>query len=279
VNTQRTHHVTTTDDVTIGGTVHGHGRQLVFVHGVMGDGDIDWQPLLGYLTSRYTCHLPSLRGRGLSGDHPDHSTGRRVDDVLAYVDSLGEPTGLVGWSAGGTIALGVAAKSAAVDAVAVYEPALPPEVWPAEQRRVVGETVARVSQLADDGDMTAAARAFAGFVFHDEELAELEEAGYVEAVGSYVPALLHDAQQGSRPGDPSLADPQLLGRISAPVLLLHGPDTDNPLFITCVRYTTEHITSATVQEIRGAGHAAPLTHPEALAAALTGFISPARQPA
>jgi len=34
-----------------------------------------------------------------------------------------------------------------------------------------------------------------------------------------------------------------------------------------------------VHEIPGAGHAAPLTHPEALAEALIEFFAPAQQPA
>jgi pimeloyl-ACP methyl ester carboxylesterase len=96
MSSQRTHYVTTTDGVTIGGTVHGQGRPLVFLQGIIGDGDLDWQALLPHLTDRYTCHLPSMRGRGLSCDHPDLGLGRVVDDFLIYVDSIGEPTGLVG---------------------------------------------------------------------------------------------------------------------------------------------------------------------------------------
>ncbi len=57
--------------------------------------------------------------RGLSGDHPDLSPGRMVDDILAYVDSIEAPTGLVGWSGGAYLAVTVAgAQSDAVDAVA-----------------------------------------------------------------------------------------------------------------------------------------------------------------
>src|SRR5687767_2732664 len=77
---QRSHHVTTSDGVTIGGTVHGHGPALVFLQGVVGDGDLDWQRALPHLIDKYTCHLPSLRGRGLSGDHPDLSSSRIVED-------------------------------------------------------------------------------------------------------------------------------------------------------------------------------------------------------
>ena len=115
---QRTHYVTTADGVTIGGTVHGQGLPLVFLQGVIGDGDMDWQALLPHLTGWFTCHLPSLRGRGLSGDHPDLSPGRWADDILTYIDSIGEPTGLVGWSGGAMWALAMAAQSDAVDAVA-----------------------------------------------------------------------------------------------------------------------------------------------------------------
>ena len=122
MDNQRTHHVTTTDGVTIGGTVHGQGRPLVFFRGMLADGDTDWQALLPHLTGRFTCHLPSLRGRGLSGDHSDLSPGRIVDDILAYVDSIEKPTGLVGWSSGAYLAIVAAAQSDALDAVAPFEP-------------------------------------------------------------------------------------------------------------------------------------------------------------
>ena len=53
MSNQRTHYVTTTDGVTIGGTVHGEGPPLVFVHGMVADGDTDWQALLPHLTGRF----------------------------------------------------------------------------------------------------------------------------------------------------------------------------------------------------------------------------------
>jgi pimeloyl-ACP methyl ester carboxylesterase len=274
MSTQRTHYVTTTDGVIIGGTVHGQGRPLVFLQGSLGDGDIDWQAVVRHLTGRFTCHLPSIRGRGLSGDHPDLSFDRLADDFLAYVDSIGEPTGLVGWSA--PFAPVVAAQHDAVDAVALFEPSML-SLADEHEQAAVGEALARTGELAAEGRLTDAVRAFVGWIFNDEEIAALEDAGYFEAAGRYVPNLLNHLQQVMEQGDP-IADPAVLGAISAPVLVLHGSDTKR-LFAASARAVTDRVPNARRQEIPGAGHAGPLTHPEAIAEALTEFFAVAQQPA
>ncbi len=148
-----------------------------------------------------------------------------------------------------------------------------------QQLAAFGETVARIAELAAAGRLTAAARAFAGFVCTDEEVAMLEDDGYLEAVGRCAPVMLNDIQQAPQSEGPTAADPAVLGRISAPILLLHGPDTVNSWFTTCVQHVADQTPNARVHEIPGAGHYAPLTHPEALAEALTEFFSPPQQPA
>jgi pimeloyl-ACP methyl ester carboxylesterase len=274
MSNQRTHYVTTTDGVTIGGTVHGQGPPLVLLQGVIGDGDLDWQPLLPHLTGRFTCHLPNMRGRGLSGDHPDLSLGRLVDDFLTYVDSIGQPTGLVGWSGGASWALSVAAQSDTVDAVAPLEPGML-SLIDEQQQAALGDAVARMGELAADGRLTAAVRAFAGWLLNDEELAVAEDAGYFEAAGRYVPNLLNHLKQLMESKAPT-DDPAGLGAISAPVLVLHGSNT-TPFFTASARHVADHVPNARIQEIPGAGHAAPLTHPKALAEALIEFFTPAQQ--
>ncbi|MFI7449981.1 alpha/beta fold hydrolase [Nonomuraea sp. NPDC049714] len=274
MKTQRTHYVTTTDGVTIGGTVHGQGRPLVFLHGGIGDSDIDWNRLLEHLIGRFTCHLPSMRGRGLSGDHPDLSPGRQVDDVLAYLDSIGESTGLVGWSAGANLALGATARSHAVDAVVLVEPPMR-GLMNEQEQAVIGNAVARMGELAAEGDLTAAVRAFAGGPFNDEEMAVAEDAGYFEAAGRYVPHLLNMLQQVVAYEGPTAEDPAVLGAISAPVLVLHGSDT-MPFYHASARHVADHVPNARVREIPGAGHAAPLTHPETLAKTFAEFFVAAR---
>lgn len=274
MSNQRTHYVTTNDGVTIGATVHGEGPPLVFLQGAVGDGDIDWDRLVGHLTGRFTCHLPSMRGRGLSGDHPDLSPARQADDILTYLDSIGEPTGLVGWSGGANLALAVAAQSDAVHAVAPFEPVIP-SVMDEQVQAALGDALARTGELAAEGRLTAAVRAFLGWPLYDEEIAVAEDAGYVEAAGRYVPNLLNLLQQVMEHGDPA-ADPAVLGAISAPVAVLLGSDT-KPFFTASARHVADHVPNARVHEIRGGGHAAPLTHPEALAKALIELFAPALQ--
>ena len=273
---RRTHYVTTTDGVSIGGTVHGQGHPLVFVHGMLADGDTDWRALLPHLTGQFTCYLPSYRGRGLSGDHPDLSPGRMVDDILAYVESIEAPTGLVGWSSGAYLAVTVAATQAdALDAVAPIEPGVL-SLMDEQEQAVFGGAAVRMGQLAAEGKLAAAARAFAGWPFNDEEITMAEDAGYFDVAGRYVPNLLSLLQQWGEYDGPTPDDPAVLGAISAPMLVLHGADT-TPFLTTSARHVADRVPSARVHAIPGAGHAALLTHPEALAETLSGFFAPARR--
>ena len=276
MSNQRTHHVTTTDGVTIGATVHGEGPPLVFLHGIIGDADLDWQALLPHLTGRFTCHLPSMRCRGLSGDHPNLGFDRQVDDLIAYVDSIGEPVRLVGWSGGGSMALAVAARLDAVVAVAAVEPGMLSLADEHEKAALRG-AITRTAELVAEGRLAAASGAFAGWPFNDDEVATAETAGYFEAAGRYAPNLLSALQQFMQ-NPPTVDDPAVLAAITAPVLVLVGSDT-RAFFASSARHVADHVPNARMQQIADAAHASPLTHPGAVAEALTEFFAPATQPA
>lgn len=101
MSTDRIHRAVSAAGTEILGRVHGQGPPLVLVHGGLEDGDLCWASLLPALRDRFTCYLPSRRGRGLSGDSDDLSPERLVEDVTAFVDSIGPPVGIVGESDGG----------------------------------------------------------------------------------------------------------------------------------------------------------------------------------
>ena len=125
--------------------------------------------------------------------------------------------------------------------------------------------------------MTVAVRAFAG-VLNDEDIAVVEDAGYFEAASRYVPNLLNFFQQQMEYEGPMPDDPAMLAAISVPVLALPGSDT-KPYETASARHLAGHVPNATVHEMPGAGHASLLTHPEALAEALTDFFASFQQPA
>jgi pimeloyl-ACP methyl ester carboxylesterase len=271
VTADRIHFATTSDGVRIGGSVHGKGPPVVFWHGAYGDGDLDWRGLLPHLTGRFTCFLPSWRGRGLSEDHPDLSYGRRIADIVDYVASVGEPTGLVGWSGGANPALAAAGESGWINAVALYEPTIG-SVMDDEERRAFGAAVSRMAELAVNGESTEAVRAAAHFPFNEEEIAVADDAGYFEASGRYVPNLLLAFQQLSEHQGPTVDDPSVLTAISTPVLVLHGANT-KPFWVRSARHVADHVPHSSIQTLANAGHAAPITHPALLAEALASFFS------
>ena len=264
----REHYVTTSDGVMISGTVYGRGPTLVFLQGIVGDCDLDWADVATHLASDFTCHLPSMRGRGRSEDHADLSLARLIDDVVAYLDSLGEPVGLTGWSGGGAWALAAAARCDLVRAVAPFEPTVL-GVMNEQEQKLAADAVAGTAQLAEAGDLTGAMRAFAHWPFTDREIAGAE--GYFHRASRYAPHLVRTLQQVMGSHDIT-ADPAVLEQIRAPVRVLVGAETKR-LFKASANYVLERVPQAHLREIPEAAHGGPLTHPRPLATAYAELFS------
>lgn len=274
-NIDRIHRAVSDDGTEIVGRVYGQGPPLVLVHGSMDDG-ADWDAALPLLIDRFTCYVPSTRFRGLSGRHPDLSTERRVQDVTAFADSIGEPAGLAGLSAGGTLVLGAAARARAVSAVAVYEP-LAIEVMTDQFRAGFQDRLLRMSEAAARGKPVDAAQIFIELVSNDEEFAAVTEVGGVEQAARYLPIDLQEFRQYVNGHSPSPTDPRVLEQVTAPVLLLSGTRSAQTWFTDSVHHVARHIPDAGVREIAGAGHLGSLTAPESVAGELARFFERAAQ--
>ena len=99
----RVHRATSADGTAIVGEVYGQGAPLVLVHAGLGHGTLDWAFALPSLTDQFTCYCMSTRGRGSSGEAGDHSIERNVEDVSAFVESIGAPVALAGLAAEGRL--------------------------------------------------------------------------------------------------------------------------------------------------------------------------------
>ncbi len=224
-----------------------------------------------HLADRFTCSLPSLRGRGLSGDSPDHSPPRLQEDVTAFVEAIGEPVFLVGWSAGAVWALAAAAGGGPVVAVAAYEPTIIP-VMRGDDAVRRDAMYRELAEAATAGRLAHAARVFHGFVGTDRELAALD-ADYYERCAPSMPALLRAGRDAAAYRGPVATDPEELARVAVPVLLLRGEQTRLGAFYSdTVRHVADHVADRRVRPpLSGLGHWGPLLEPEPVAAELVAF--------
>ena len=268
----RIHRARSDDGTEIAGRVHGQGPPLVLVHGQTGDGDLDWAPRLPHLTDRFTCYLPSVRGRGLSDSHPDLSPERRVEDIAAFADSISDRVALAGTSRGAVLALGAAARISSVGAVIAYEPPAP-EALGEDEAHQLEHPIDVMARAVTQGRLTEAMRGFLEFVANDDELATIDATGYIDDVAMYAPILFEELQLESEPEAFSPTNPSALAEITASVLLLHGTRTPLRWFTDAVHYVAEHVTHAEVRELAGAGHGGPVVEPGSVAAELVSFLA------
>ena len=209
---ERIHRAVSADGTEICGQVRGRGPALVLVHGGIGDGEVAWEVMLPHLTDRFTCYLPSTRGRGLSGDNPDHSPPRREEDVTAFIDSINEPAFVVGWSGSGPWVLGAAERSGNVAAVAAYEPFVV-SVMREDDLRHTAATMEQVGMAAARGRLVDGLRAFAQWICSDLEIAVLEETDFYEQWATRVPAMLRFVEADASYAGPRPTDREALAMV------------------------------------------------------------------
>jgi len=276
---QRIHRAVSADGTEIAGRLEGDGPPLVLVHSAPHDSDIAWEAMLPHLTDSFTCYLPSIRGVGLSGDNPDHSPPRLAEDVTSFVDSIGEPACLVGFSTSGPLVLGAAIRSGAVAAVAVYD-LLVGSVMREEDLASLGAMLQQMSAAAAEGRLVDAARTSHHHSATDDEFAALEAdylgGEYFERCAEIVPAALQWVQQGAAYEGPLSTDPEMLAQIAAPVLVLRGQETLpwlGTVLANSEQHVAHHVADLHVREpLAGLGHYAPLLEPERIARELISFF-------
>jgi pimeloyl-ACP methyl ester carboxylesterase len=268
----RTHRAISQDGTEIVARVHGQGPPIVLLPAGPGDSELSWRHVVPFLSEQGTCYLLETRGRGLSGDNPDHSPDRLVEDVLAFVESLGEPVGLVGW--GSALWARVAAREdAPVFGVAAYEPGAG-EVMSKESGKRMGEVFAGVGELVAEGRLVDAAHTFiegSEVIYSEEDLATGAPAEFWEAAAERLPLFLQESKQAAGSGKPGATSPQELGKITVPALVLHG-DRSSRWFTDSVQHVAEHLPDVTVRQIPGAAHFGPYTHGRAVADEMALFF-------
>ncbi len=275
---QTIHRAVSADGTEVTGRVHGNGPPLVLLPAGPGDSETSWQFVVPHLRERFTCYLMNTRGRGLSASNPDRSPERLVEDIEAFVDSIGQPVGLVEWASfvGAALALPTASRMSSVAAVATYEPIVLESASEDDAARA-DALFARVGELAGEGRVAEAARTFVetwteyGF-YTDEDSAGGATLKFWSASAKAIPSFLDELHQAHEARGPSPASPSELAKTKVPVLILQGART-HALHRDGVRHVADHVASPVVREIPGAGHYGPHNQAAAVADELVRFFS------
>jgi len=136
----------------------GEGPPLILVDGALcyrASGPS--RPLAAELASDFTVYTYDRRGRGDSGDTAPYSVDREVEDLEAVIREAGGSAHVYGISSGAVLALESAAKGAAIESLALYEP---PFIVDASRAPMPDDYRERVTDLAAAGRRGDAVKLF-----------------------------------------------------------------------------------------------------------------------
>jgi 2-succinyl-6-hydroxy-2,4-cyclohexadiene-1-carboxylate synthase len=239
--------------------------RLVLLHGFTQTRQ-SWRRTVAALGGRYRALAPDLPGHGLAAERRPASFAA----CAAYVRALADgPCALVGYSMGGRIALYTALALPGVVERLVLIGASPGLADPAEReerRRADAALADRIEAIGVEAfaEEWGAQALFAG---QDARVAAAAHADRLRNSASGLAAALRGLGTG-------VMEPLWgrLGELSIPVTLVAGER--DVKFRAIAEQMAPAIPGSRIELVAGAGHAAQLERPEAVAAAIAAAISP-----
>jgi pimeloyl-ACP methyl ester carboxylesterase len=234
---------------------------VVLIHGTGAD-HRRWQRVQGELAARHTVHAVDRRGRGGSGDGPEHSIQLEAEDIAGFVEALEGPVSVVAHSFGAVCALEAAIGCSRIERLALYEP-------PPGAQELVVPIAARLEQLLAEGRRDEVVTTFLREVVRlgDADLAALrarpEWPSRLEAAHTLPRELLAQARHRF--------DPSRFAALRRPVLLLLGELSPPPMRDATMRIR-DAIPSSELTLLAGESHNAMDRAPERFVAALLPFL-------
>jgi pimeloyl-ACP methyl ester carboxylesterase len=230
-----------------------------------------WARVAARLDGLARCWLVDRRGKGDSGDTAPYTLEREEEDVIAAAARLherdGRPVVVAGHSSGATVALRAAARGARIDGLVLYEPP-----WPLEGPLQPSALVDELDALVEAGDREGALiRALTDVVGVAGPV--VEQMRGLPTWADRV-AHVHTWPREMRALDALPRDLAHLTRMDVPTLLLTGEHSPR-LLGNVVHALAAVLPDAHVAVLTGQGHGALDTAPEAVAAVVEAFVTPA----
>ena len=240
---------------------YGSGPPLVLVHGGFSNHKSNWEFVKPLLEMQFTAYPIARRGRGETDATKGHSLEDESMDVVALIQSIGEPVFLLGHSYGGQVSLAAAARVPdRVRKLVLYEPP-----WPTA---LSNQIMARLEDLAQAGQWDD----FAVVFFRDALSVPVEELEELRASELW-PPIIADALA-------TLGDLRaLIGydfnaerfrELPVPVMLQIGTESPLDLYITDALAAV--LADVRIEELPGQAHEAMTTAPQMYAESVSRFL-------
>jgi len=254
--------VTSADGTKLAVRRSGQGSPIVLVHGT--NGDLDTFALIeGLLAERHSVWVFSRRGRGGSGDGPDYSLQREVEDVLAVLDAAGRNAHLLGHSGGALYCLFAATETASLRSLVLYEP-------PFKLDRLDPSRIDEVQSALDAGDPDRALEiAFSIVGIVDAETQILRS---LEPVWERLRDGVRQAPREMRVIDEVVDRLRSFAPPDISTLYLYGEDTDASIFATRDD-VADRLPEAQLQGLPGQRHLAFAFDPTSFVQAVLAFTT------
>lgn len=227
-----------------------------------------WDRVARRLSDRFHLVAPDMvgHGRGPEGDRCRDYHDQATEQARALLPEA--PVHLVGHSFGATVALRLAEEDPGrIASLTLIEPVLFAAAPEGPEKRANADALAGMAPLIARGETAAAARMFLAVWGAGGSLDEMpaDQAAYMAdrmwIIAAQQPAL-HQDSAGILPR---------LGAVRCPVLLLEG-GTSPPVIGQILDSLEAGLPQPTRAVIEGAGHMAPITHADAVAAEIGAFL-------
>ncbi|MHC0053740.1 alpha/beta fold hydrolase [Actibacterium sp. D379-3] len=230
-----------------------------------------WSGLMRRLGDTLTATVPDLPGHGLSGDWDRHRDLHALSTAVA-ADLL--PPGrvdLIGHSFGATVALRLALEQPErVRSLILIEPVLFAAARGTETYTDHAEENRQMAAALAGGDLDGAARAFTGrwgVAIPWEVMPDFQRDYFTQRIHVIDAAsdVLFDDTAG-------MLEPGRMEALRVPVLLIEG-ETSPPIVGAVHTALAARLPMAWRAAIGGAGHMAPITHPDVVAEVVSAFLA------
>lgn len=252
----------------------GRGQPVILLHSTASS-SAQWRTLAERLAGRYHVLAPDFHGCGASTPWAGDGAFWLADEaaiVHALMEQLDEPVHLVGHSYGGAVALQVARRRGDdLRSLTLIEPVAFHLL--ADGDAADRAALAEIAAVADAmqralacGDYQGGLARFVDYWNGSGSWARIPTAKRRRLAGALAKVTLDFHA--------TIHDPRRLRdfeRLSAPTLLLQGSATTTPAQRICERLALA-LPWAHTHEIDGAGHMAPLTHPDAVNALIEAHL-------